>query len=81
VRKPTGALTKAKAAAAPRIYLAYPDHRYRPKGVDSTVEFWELDKNFWWPANKKHKPKGYVFDNYLHALAYSLKVKAKHGRR
>ena len=27
------------------------------------------------------KRKGYLFDNYFHALAYSLKLKAEHGQK
>jgi hypothetical protein len=31
--------------------------------------------------NHRRKSFGYLFDNYFHALAYSLKLKAEHGQK
>jgi hypothetical protein len=33
---------------------------------------------FWFPTPQA--PRTFMFDNYFHALAYSLKLKAEHGK-
>lgn len=72
---PHGALTRDEYLKAPKVYMAFPKEP-NWRGVSGGV-FGPMP-----PAKDAHPnwfntlSPSYMFDNYFHALAYSLKVKA-----
>jgi len=77
--RPAGALTKAEAKKLQSAIIVFSDTNpsVRNKEIEK-VDITRLIRQGWsWPDGWFDGRYGYFFDNYFHALAYSLKIKAK----
>lgn len=75
--KPAGALTKQEAHDHTGVlYYVYSTGDYEERGKLKSLPR-EVLVEWTWPGQWFNGEYGYFFDNYFHALAYSLKLKAQ----